>query len=136
MSVKLQDPNPSATWTVKDSQIIANGDKETSYTLRALTKSVYREITRRHTRKVPNKATRSMQDETDNEAAADDLLDYALVDWSGVVANGMLVPCSTENKHLLDPQRQAAILDAAGINQIQEAPARKAESFREPADVV
>lgn len=134
MAVVLQ--NPSETWTVKDSEIIADGDKDTTYTLRALTKVKYREVIRRHTRKVPNRATRAMEDQTDHEAVSDELLDYALVDWTGVVAGGVTAPCTTENKNILDPRRQSAILDAAGLNQIQEAPARKAESFREPADVV
>jgi hypothetical protein len=133
MPVRLQD---ESTWIVKDSEIIADGDAKTTYTLRSITKQVYRDITKKHTKKISNRTTRAMEDRTDWEAASDDLLDFALVDWSGVTSGKEEAPCTRENKNFLDPRRQQAILEAAGLNQIEEAPARKAESFREPADVV
>lgn len=133
MSIVLQDQ--SKTWEVKDSDLIDGGDKDTSYTLRFITKEKYREVIRRHTRRVANKQ-RGMEERTEWEAVSDDLLDYALVAWKGVKAGAADAPCTADYKNMLDTRRQSAILEAAGWNQIEEAPAQRAASFREPESVV
>lgn len=133
MAVQLLDEN--TTREVKDSDLpIPDGDPGTVYTIRDLTKAKYREVIKRHTKKVTSRQ-RGMVDETDFQKVADDLLDHALVEWQGVTLNGSPVPCTWENKARLDSVRSAAILDAAGIGQVEEAPAQKKASFREPATV-
>lgn len=118
---------------VNDSDLVPEGDRETSYKIRHITIEKNREVVREHTKKVPNRRTHQPDNVTDWEAVGDALLDYALVDWSGVVANGKSVPCTTENKMLLDGVRRAALLERAGMNEVQAAPERREQSFRAPA---
>jgi hypothetical protein len=133
MAVQLLDEN--TTREIKDSELpIPDGDPETVYTIRDLTKKTYREVIKRNTKKVTSRQ-RGMVDETDFQKVADELLDHALVEWRGVTLNGSPVPCTWENKARLDSVRSSAILDAAGIGQVEEAPAQKKASFREPASV-
>lgn len=134
MAVQLLDD--SATREVKDSELpIPDGDPNTIYVIRSITKGKYREVIRRHTRQVPDKQSRKMVDQTDYTAVSDDLFNYALADWRGVTLNGEPVPCTDETRAMLDSVRTSAILDVAGIGAVQEAPERKKESFREPASV-
>ena len=120
---------------IKDSDLVPDGDKETVYKIRHITIEKNREVVKRHTRKVPNRRTHTQDSVTDYEAVGDELLDYVLVDWSGVVSDGTPLPCTTDNKLLLDGVRRAALLEKAGMNEVQAAPERRAESFRAPATV-
>jgi hypothetical protein len=134
MAVQLMDEN--ATREVKDSELpIPDGDPNTVYVIRSITKAKYRQVIKRHTRPVPDKQSRRMVDQTDAQAVSDDLFDYALADWRGVTLHGQPVPCTPEHKALLDSVRTSAILDAAGIGAVEEAAAQRKESFREPANV-
>jgi hypothetical protein len=133
MAVEIKDDD--AITQVLDSELIADGDKETSYALRTITLEKNREIVKRHTRKVPNKRTHQMEDKVDWEGVTDDLLDWALADWSGVIAHGKPLECTLPNKKRLDGVRRSAILERSGMNEVRSAPEVREESFRAPADV-
>jgi hypothetical protein len=134
MAVKLIDEE--GTRWVKDTELgIPDGDAETSYEIRQISKAKYRSVNKAHTRPVINKRTHRKEDETDLQAASDELLDFALVNWKGITYRGTQVPCTTENKALLDTVRATAILDAAGIGEVEEAPEQRKASFRQPAAV-
>ena len=135
MAVQLQSDDK--TRDVKDSELpgVPDGDKNTVYTIRDITKAKYREVIRRHTKKVANRHTRAMVEETDQQAVADELLDWALVGWKGITLHGEEMPCMPQYKAMLDSVRSAAILDAAGIGQVEEGAAQRQASFREPSHV-
>lgn len=133
MAVQLLD---DSTRPVKDSELpIPDGDPNTTYFIRSITKHKYREVFKKHTKRVPDKQSRAMVDQTNSTAVADELFNYALADWSGVTLHGEPVPCNDETRAMLDSVRTAAILDVAGIGAVQGAPEQKKESFREPASV-
>lgn len=124
MALELRDE--SATFPVTDDKLITGGDKDTSYTVRRLTLDKHREIRRRHTKA----ANYRKPERIDEDAFQDDLFDYVLVGWSGVVANGEPVPCDWEHKRLIDVPRRIALLDLAGMNEIAAAEDARGESFR------
>lgn len=124
MALELKDD--SATWPVVDADLIPGGDKDTEYTIRRLTLDKHREITRRHT-KVANFRR---PERKDDNAIQDDLFDYVLVGWRGVVANGQALPCEWQYKKLVDVARRIALLDHAGMNEIAAAEDARGESFR------
>lgn len=128
MAVEIRDDNEILT--VRDADLVADGDAETTYDLRTITLEKNREIVKRHTKKVPNKRSHVMEDKVDWEAVTDDLLDWAIADWKGIVSKGQPLPCTLENKKRLDGVRRDAILQRAGMNEVQAAPERRAESFR------
>lgn len=134
MPVHLMQADDRLTVT-DDALGVQGGDKDTSYTLRPLTRETYREIIQRHTKKVPNRRTHQMDEVTDHPAAGDDLLDYAVVAWSGILLGGAEAPCTRENKLKLDLPRASALLDKAGLGEVTSfgAAERRAESFRGPA---
>ncbi len=106
-------------------------DPDAVYHIRAITVDVVREVSKRHTRQVPNKVTHQREEVTDKAAVYDELLDYCLTAWEGMTGNP---PCDQSNKRLLPPAVQAALVERAQIGQVT--PEAKAASFREPADVV
>lgn len=106
---------------------VTDGDPETVYVLRQLTPAESREISRRHTTNPINQRTGRREEQVDLNAVAEDLLDAALVDWRGIVANGVPAECSRENKLLLDAVRRTALLQVAGLNRSAEV---RAASFR------
>lgn len=132
MALKLQKDD--ATITVKDDDLgVPNGDAEVTYTVRTLTREKYKEIIAGQTKRKPNPRTRAMEDVTDWAAVSEDLIDYALVGWTGILWEGEPAPCEREMKLRLDAARAAALLDRAGTNQLAEAVERKTQSFRAPA---
>lgn len=135
MAKQLNDAD--ATFTVTDAHLIQDGDSETIYTLRRLTREKHREIQRRNTEQVINKRTHAREDKTDWAAVTDDLVDYVIAGWSGVLFRGQPAPCTRAHKMLLDAPTTDAILERAGLNEVTgsgDAEARDA-SFREPANV-
>ena len=110
---------------------ISEADPEVRYELRELTTNTWRRIHKAHTKRVPNKATKAMESETDAEAFADALVDYVLVGWSGIVERGGApAPCTTDNKLRLDSVVKAALVGRAGLTQIVQADAVRENSFR------
>ena len=120
---------------VTDAELIDGGAKDVMYVIRHLTTDQHREITRQNTKKKPNKMTHQMEEHVDWAKVSDDLLDYVLTDWSGVIAEDNPLPCTLQYKLLLDAQRKTAILQFAGMNEVLAAPERRAESFREAESV-
>lgn len=132
MAVKLTKTGD--TITVTDADLVAGGDPNTTYMLQLVTRHDYRELVRKNTTKKPNPRSRAMEDVTDMEALGDDLVDFVLQGWSGVVDDsGADAPCSRENKLLLDAGRTQAMQDRAGVSQVQQGDEGRAESFRRPS---
>lgn len=125
MALELKDDK--ATWEVCDADLITGGDKDTFYTIRRLTLDKHREISKTHTKPA---TFRRQFEKRDEEAIQDDLFDYVLVGWKGVVAGGKPVPCEWEQKKLLDIARRIALLDLAGMNEIAAQEEARGESFR------
>lgn len=116
---------------------VEDGDPETIYTVRVLTQRVIDEIRARHTKSVINKVTHRREPVTDDRAMAEDLLDYLLVDWRGVVfkASREPVPCTKDYKAAaLSGARVEALFRLAGVNEVARDEARAA-SFRPTAPV-
>lgn len=122
----------AATFTVKETDIpdVLNADPDVSYDVRPLTTAKFRELQKKNTRPVPNKATRQMIDEVNGEKLADDLIDHVIAGWSGILDKGQPAECTRENKLRLDGQVKQGLIGVAGLNRIEEAPAQREESFR------
>lgn len=134
MALKLRREGDVST--VSDADLITGGDKDVSYEVRHITVEKYREIVKKHTKRVPNRRTHQMEEELDYLAIADEQLDYALSGWTGVFDEDMNpLPCVAEHKALLDPTRRQAILDRAGANDVVTAAETRDHSFRAPAGV-
>ncbi len=131
MPVQLLDPDKQIT--VKDSELedVSDGDPETTYTVRQIPPEVNRDITKRSTSHPPNRRTGSRETVVDHFAVFDDLLDYALIAWSGILDRGEPAPCERAYKMRLDVARKAALLSRAGVNEVVAL--QKAHSFRGPA---
>lgn len=127
-----------ATFEVREDALddLQHADPDVVYICRELTTTKWRELQRQHTRKVLNKATKQMENVTDNEAFSDAIVDYVLMDWRGIVERGgAAAPCTTENKLRLDGVVKAALVSKAGLSQIVEGAAIKEASFRATPDV-
>ncbi len=102
MAIRLTEEGD--TITVTDNQLgVPNGDPETSYTLRLLTKPKYKELEKPHKKRKANPRTHQMEDLVDTEALGE-----------------------------LDGFRKSAMLEMAGLSQVQAAAELKASSFRSP----
>jgi hypothetical protein len=118
---------------VKDSDLedVSGGDPGTVYTVRQISSDINKELSAKNTTRTPNRRTHRMDSDVDNVALLDDLIDYALLEWTGIVDDGQPAPCTRENKLRLDMPRKLALLSVAGLN--QKAAEVRAESFRESA---
>lgn len=122
----------SSTFEVKETDIpdVTQADADTSYTVRPLTTAKFRELQKKNTKLVVNKATKSMEQEIDGEKLADDLIDWVVAGWSGILDKGQPAECSRENKLRLDGQVKQGLIGVAGLNRIEAAPAVRDDSFR------
>lgn len=122
---------------VRDSEVpgIVNGDPETTYTLRTIGVDDHRRLRTHNTTYIPNPRTLTKDPVVNLEALNDDILDFVLQDWNGLLVRGQLAPCTRDHKLKLDGPRRAALCDLAGMNRIARAPEVRAASFREPAHV-
>lgn len=125
----------ASTFEVKETELpdVTVADEETIYVCRPLSTAKFRELQKKNTKLVPNKATRGMEDQINGEKLADDLIDWVIADWRGIVDKGRPAECSRENKVRLDGQVKTALIGYAGLNRIEEAPAQRDASFRPPA---
>lgn len=116
--------------TVKDSDLkdVEGGDPDTTYTVRQIPPAVNRQMAKTHTRPVINGKTGAREQQVDNIGLVDDLLDYALLEWTGILLKGAPAPCVREHKELLDYPRKVALLSLAGMNQVEAD--RRDQSFR------
>lgn len=117
---------------VKDSELddVKDGDADTVYVVRQIPPAVNKEIGKRHTTTPINRQSGQRDRVIDHAAFMDDLLDYALVDWRGILLKGNPVPCVREHKLLLDMPRKLALLGVAGLN--RSASEDRDRSFRSP----
>lgn len=108
---------------------VPNGDPEVFYTIRKLDPKTHKAIVKKHTTYEFVRGVGRVE-KTDGTAATDDILDYVLVGWRGVLLHGDPAPCTREWKlGGLDLTRAAALIDLATANLVS-APERRAESFR------
>lgn len=120
--------------TRTDADLVPGGDKDTSYQIRHITIEKFRELTTAHTDQIPNRRTQQREERIDLMGLNDAQLDFALLDWTGVLdSHGAPLPCTRENKMLLDAGRRQAICGYATANDI--APEVREESFRAAEDV-
>lgn len=101
--------------TVRDADLVPDGDPDVTYTLRPVTAQV--------AGRIRAKAGRSQ------EEVIYALLDHCLEAWSGVEIDGTPAPCDREHKLMLPLVVASALVDrAASAFETQEA--AKRESFR------
>lgn len=136
MALEVRKANDQFSVADSDLDKVDDGDPETVYTLRALTSAIVREIRKPYMKQVFNRRTHRLEDvpltEVEEIAYGLDLLDYALVDWTGVVYQGQPIPCTREHKALLDPRRRSSLVGLAALNQATpKGEQAKADSFRE-----
>lgn len=113
---------------------LADADPDVFYTIRKLTPQVHRQIIKKHTKTTGFERGVGKVEKTDGFAATDDIVDYVLVGWRGMLLKGQPAPCVRDLKLAgLDLDRKKAIVDRAGMNEIARAPERRAESFQESA---
>jgi hypothetical protein len=119
---------------VRDTDLdeITDPDVDAAYVLRPLSPEQSRKMRKAHTTHVINKHTHAKDPKIDDDAFADDLIDYVIVGWSGMVSKGQPLPCERIYKLRLDFVRKAALLKIAGGNRTEREQAQRAESFRQP----
>lgn len=125
------------SFEVRDSDVpgLVNGDPETTYTLRTIGVDDHRRLRVANTTYVPNPRTLAKEPVVQLEALNDDILDFVLQGWTGILVRGEPAACTREYKLKLDGARRVALCDLAGMNRIARAPEVRADSFREPAGV-
>lgn len=131
MAVQLLDDEKRIEIADSALEGVTGGDPETTYVVRQIPPAVNREIAKRHTKPTVNRATGQREQIADHTAILDDMLDYALVSWSGIQLKGVDAPCTRDNKLLLDHTRKVALIGLAGLNEVKAHD--KADSFRSPA---
>lgn len=135
MALLLRDDDERLTVTDYELPGVEDGDKETVYTFRPMSEERRKAIVKANTKLVPNPRTHRRDEVVDDEKAAYEMLDYILLEWSGVLYKKTRkpVPCTPEMKRqAIDPTRQAALFKLAGVNEVDAAEVRDA-SFRQPA---
>lgn len=134
----LQLIDESETLDVKDSELpeVPDGDPEVTYTLRPISTAMHRSMAKTHTKTIINPRTHQKEEKLDGVALADDLFDYALVGWAGVLWKGQPAALTRDNKMKIDALRKSSMLGLAGLNQIARQPEVKAESFRAAEELV
>lgn len=113
----LQLLSENTNFTVTDAELVKDGDHGTAYTLRHILPAERRIIAEKNTSRRANRQTASMQDVVNHIGILEDLVDHAVVDWSGILADGQPAPCTREYKLLLDGFRIEAILERASTMQ-------------------
>ncbi len=134
MAIRLIDEDEQ--FTITDLELMgSDGDKDTAYTLRQVSTDTQDAYTKKFTKESFDRKTHMRVKEIDGLALADALIDYVLVDWTGVIFKGQPVPCTLTFKKRLDAARRTLMLERAGVNQRTEEAKTPAETFREPEGV-
>jgi hypothetical protein len=118
MALNLLDGDRKIEVRDCDLKDVDGGDEATVYVVRQIPPAVNREYGKRHTTQVINRKSGSREPVVDSMGLVDDLLDYALIEWRGVLMKGEPAPCTRELKDLLDYPRKVALLGVAGLNQV------------------
>lgn len=127
MAVELLDGDKEITVRDCDLRGVDDGDAETTYTVKQIPNQVRKNAQKKHSKMVKGQYV------IDNEAIVEELLEYALVRWTGIQHKGKDAPCESVYKQALDPIRKAALIGVAGFNRIAQDAADKEDSFRSPA---
>lgn len=133
MARQLLQEDAEFTVAETDLELDIPVDPEATYTLRPITTEYARSVYKQHTIKVPNRRTHQMDDQVNQVAVSNALLDYCIVRWSGVLEQGADAPCDLAHKLKLPTVVQAALVERAQIGGTAE---RRAASFRESSLVV
>jgi hypothetical protein len=115
--------NDADAFPVRDSDLISGGDAETVYTVRPLTRETAKRLRRSHTTTVRG------IDRIDQDGLTEDLLDYCLTGWEGILWKGQPAPCDRAMKLQLDTVRILGLIDRAGLSRVLAAEADRAASF-------
>lgn len=85
---------------------------ESSFSLRIVPDDIDRDIRKKHTRPSFEKKTRRMVDKLDDASYIADVIDYAIVGWTGIKAatTGAELPCTADMKGRLPEKWKAEIL--------------------------
>ncbi len=116
-----------ATFDVKETELgLDQADAGATYTLRPLTRDVVKRFVKAHTSRVRN------EERMNNAAFNEDCLDYCIVAWRGIrdIRTKEDAPCTREWKLRLDGFVSQALMQRAGVNQLQADEADRLESFR------
>jgi hypothetical protein len=136
MAISLLRENDE--FTITDAELVDGGDKDTTFTIRRITPAELKVIEKKHTTK-PNYRR---PEKLDVEAYRNDVIDFVLRNWTGVLDRGEPVACEREYKLLLSNIRKIAIMERAGMEDVTDAKVQEQEnaderaaSFRAPASV-
>jgi len=124
-----------STFTVRDSDLVPNGDPETTYTVQYFTADDADRLRRQATTKRYNATTQRMDEEFDGLAYALSILDHVIVGWTGIVRDGVPLDCILANKRILPGNRRERLLILSQEN-VQVKAAEQAASFRPVAGVL
>lgn len=131
MALKLYSPTERIV--VSDADLVEDGDPGTTYTVQLVARDMYQKVSAKHAMKYGGRRGMKLDEQMQFlSAVSDELLLYALVDWSGVLFEGQPAPCDDTHKRLLDGARVQALLAKAGVNQTAGEEA-SAASFRSPS---
>ena len=100
-----------------DLEDVTNGDPETTYTLRTITRDIIRDLQKPYLKQQFNKRTHSLEDvplsKEDDAALMADILDYVIASWDGILYQGQPLPCDKTTKPLLDMDRKSTRLNSS-----------------------
>lgn len=108
--IKIVESNDAFPWHPVNEE---TGEKYDSvFKLRIVPDEEDAQIRKRHTRPQWEKKTRRMVDKLDDAAYLTDILDYAIVDWSGIqsATKGTDLPCTSDLKARLPEKWKAEII--------------------------
>lgn len=134
MALLVRPANDSIEVRDADLPGVDDGDKETVYTIRPLTRDKVKEIEERHAKWTFDKLSHQKVRVYDDEAILLDKVDHVIVAWTGVLYKSTRepVPCTRETKaDALDWPRVQALLRLSGVNEVSKED--RDRSFRSPA---
>jgi hypothetical protein len=123
-----------STFTVRDADLVPNGDPDTTYTVQYFTADDADRLRRAATKAKYNATTQRMEDEFDGLAYALSILDHVIVGWSGIVRDGVPLDCILANKRVLPGNRREKLLILSQEN-VEVKAAERAASFPAAPDV-
>lgn len=142
MALRLSNPDERIVIADVDLPIhepmIGAVDPEATYTLRRITSADHERLRQPYVKHTFNRQTHKREEvpmaKEDAEAFSNVLIDFVLVDWSGILFGETPAPCDAAHKAKLDGPRKIALVRAAMMNEVDREAARR-ESFRATADV-
>jgi hypothetical protein len=136
MALLVRPPNDRIDVCDADLPGVEDGDTDTVYTVRPLTRETIKAIEAKpeNARTTFNRITHQKETVYDDEAILLDKIDHVIADWRGVIYKETRepVPCTRENKaNALDWPRVLALLRLASVNEVSKED--RDRSFRRPA---